>query len=234
LLGRFRLGKSAMACGASNRLGSRLRKRQRLLLFLFYSWIVIVTLRLADIMIFSQEKILKDLAKTQNVELIKPALRGTIYSQNGKRLAWSESDFRLKWLIPKDLVQRKIELEKFYNLLEVHLLEIEEGQKVIYYPLSEENLSAALKLVKQFNSFSIKEHHNRLTAEQPSWLGRVENGQGVSGVEKRYNAVLAGQDGIYNYTKRRNKINYQTWSQKQKMKPGQDIIVDENGNRVMK
>lgn len=224
-----------MACGENKKLGHFLRKRQRLLLFFFYCWIVIVILRLADIMIFSQERILKDLAKTQNVELVKPARRGTIYLSDGKRLAWSESCFQLNWHIPADLVQQKLELERVYNLLGVNLLEIKSGEKtVLCYELGSDNLSKALKLVKAFTSFSIKAYFKRVSLDQFDWLGLVENGQGTSGVEKRYNDLLSGRSGIYNYTKRRKKINYQTWNERQKMIPGRDIIVDQKGHLIQK
>ena len=224
-----------MACGESKQLGSFLRKRQRLLLFFFYCWIMISILRLADIMIFSQEKILKDLAKTENVELVKPAQRGAIYSQQGTRLAWSEACFELSWRVPVDLVQKKLELERVYNLLNINLLEIEQDEKtVLCYELGTENIVKALTLVKDFDSFSIKEYFKRICVAQVDIVGLVENEQGISGVEMRYDKMLAGQDGIYNYTKRRHKINYQTWNEKQKMIPGVDIIVDEKGKRIRK
>ena len=224
-----------MACGESKSLGQFFRKRQRLLLFFFYCWILLVILRLADIMVFSQEKILKDLAKTENVELVKPALRGSIFSKEGQRLAWSESCFQLNWRVPEDLVQQKLELERVYNLLGNNLLEITSGEKtVLCYELGSENLSAALRLVKQFDSFSIKEYYKRMSSDQFNWLGRVEDGLGISGVEKRYNELLSGRNGIYNYTKRRHKINYQTWNERQKMVRGHDIYVDKKGTLIQK
>jgi cell division protein FtsI/penicillin-binding protein 2 len=223
----------AMACGESRNLSFFFRRRQRLLLFFFYSWIVIVLLRLSDIMVFSREKILRDLSMSQNVEVVKPALRGSIYLESGELLAWSEPCFQLLWWVPSDLVEQRLQLEKIYNLLDVKLLEFEAGQvSVVCYELDGNELSAALELVKGFDSFSIKEYYKRMSSCKFDWLGTVENGHGISGVEKKYDAFLSGKNGVYHYATRRQKINYQTWNESQKLIPGQDLVVDRFGQWV--
>jgi cell division protein FtsI/penicillin-binding protein 2 len=223
-----------MVCGENSHLGVFCRRRQRVLLFFFYSWIVVVLLRLSDIMVFSRGRILRDLSKSQDVDLVKPALRGSIYLESGERLAWSEPCFQLRWRVPVDLVKRKLELEKVYDLLGVKLVDFVPGKlTVVCYELDEKDLVTALKLVRGFDSFSITECYKRVSSGKFDWIGTVKDEHGVSGVEKRYDAFLSGKDGVYHYSERHKRINYQTWNESQKLVPGHNLVVDRHGNRIV-
>ncbi len=224
-----------MACGENKSLGLVRRKRQLLILFLFFTWIIILTFRLGDIMIFSREEILKNLSITTPKILEKPATRGTIFSTTGEKMAWSETFFKLVWQVPINEKEVSKQLKLLPPIIKTLPAELTKGELIVLCSdLKKGQLSQALELVGTTKSFTVKSYSRRFNNGEITRIGIVKNNMGLSGLEKKYNTILAGKKGIYSYIMKNKSVNHHSWNEIQTLENGQDIIIDKNNFRKIK
>ena len=219
-------------------MNSFFRKRVNLLVLVFVSWGGLIIFRLYQTMISDREAYLQDFhANSWRIGTI-PALRGRILDKNGNPLAWSIRYFSLSYDIPEDdeqFVQDITALNTVltgYRHLTVRSLY---GRSVILKKgLSPGEILRLRPLVHSNNRFQIKSSFRREYANRAkellSVIGRTQIVQnvevGVSGLERKYNFRLTGQNGKYRVMvdKDNNWISA-TWGEIQAPVPGFDVYV---------
>ncbi|MCH2206451.1 MAG: hypothetical protein MK132_11335 [Lentisphaerales bacterium] len=170
------------------------------------------------------------------------ALRGRILSADGKVLV--ESNRQLKLILSHRIQSHQLSaylaiLEKEIGLkrrdLMIKISRMSQSENVVLH----ENLSLdqMKKFVKVFGvnrdlfikmSFSRK----KMVKDRKNMIGEVQlvdgNYVGVSGLEKKYNQQLRGQDLVYEtLVDKRGDVILKTFNEIQKLQTGQDIFLKE-------
>lgn len=154
-----------------------------------------------------------------------PALRGTIFDSDGKKLAWSEKHYDLIFLGTITDNER----EELQEILAPRTISESPEIGDVVPSLAPAELMALENLLKNTPSLHIKSRLERVTVNDPAVkekLGTLANGKGISGWEKEYDSILSGKDGsFYVSCDRQGRWLKNTGTIKNMPIPGRDVRV---------
>jgi len=195
----------------------------------------VILYRVCDLGGFHRDRYLSHCLQAISHEGTFTPIRGKICDKNGIKLAWSERFFDL--YLANDLPQN-ITMEEALQLAEESVhgtllrpIQTEFGillkQKI---PVKE--VASLQNFLRRYPFFQVKQRIERLQISDPrarSILGTVRDGHGVSGLEKKYDALLAGTPGQYTVLLDRNHRKIpQTLKLKKAPVSGTDLFLDVN------
>ena len=175
-------------------------------LFVFYAillWSGMLVLQLSNHMLLSGPARLQKMQESALQRKLIPGRRGTIYDHNGRKLAWTELVFDLRWTVPENQERRQRELAEFARIsFLTDRLPLPEamipGQEII---LCEELTAAQTKeLAVKGIRFGAKFQRHHDAAAIDLNLGNVKLNQGIeigiSGLEQEYDYLLQANYGV--------------------------------------
>lgn len=177
--------------------------------------------------------------KAAREEGILSAIRGRIFSADGKLLAWSVRRYDLVWKQIKHPILPEREQELRRALKEILSADITivppQPGAVIKYDLTINELEAADKLAQEYKELDVHLRWERCFDKPSGELGEVrqEKGQeiGISGYEAQYDAQLRGTPGVYSVMlDRRGRWIDSTFRIKQQPQNGQDVYLEKQIN----
>jgi cell division protein FtsI/penicillin-binding protein 2 len=166
-------------------------------------WGGALVLQLANHMLVSGPARLQKMQENALQRKLIPGRRGTIYDHNGRKLAWTELAFDLRWTIPENQERRQRELAEFSRIsfLADRLPkpgEMMPGQEIV---LGEDLTAAqATELASRGIRFAavFQRHHD--PAATGLKLGNVKQSKGIeigiSGLEQEYDYLLQANYGV--------------------------------------
>ncbi len=218
-----------------------IRGRTTALLFVFVLWGVVVTVRLAQCMIFQRSRILPGLMASAVSRGVIPARRGRLLDRDGRTLAWSTRQFFLSWRIPagkKDAARAWHKLAEWREYFDagwsqtviltrtgtVCELARNLDPKAVISLKKAENTVDGLRVRSRFV------RHRHPAPRIRRILGRVvvRDGMeiGVSGAEKDHDALLSGVPGQYTImVDRHGNWLPETWRSLRDVRPGYDVSL---------
>ena len=216
------------------------RRRATGLLLAFAVWAAIVTWRLAQVMIVERRQYLAEMAHESIFEATIPALRGRILDRSGRPLAWSTRHLALSWHVPQDeksalaawqVLTREFDLSQAWsraNPADLGGLDI-----TLTADASPDETEAIYRLRDEVRGLHVRAYfvrHYREPAGHAMQLGHVQLIDGVevgmSGAEKRHDALLRGRPGMYRVMRdRHGSWLPETWDKALELRPGYDVYL---------
>ena len=184
----------------------QMHRRTVWLIFGLAAWALVISAFLANFCIIDRNTYREESRKLAWRTGIYPALRGQIISENGTPLAWCEKKYTLV-LVRMLALSKNDDLVRELNLIypsPYPVLTQVQIPHTLCTGLNPEQVEKAIELQKRFPEVQIQSQVARIVRDIPalramvgevSWSGgRMV---GVSGLEKEYDHMLAGKDGIY-------------------------------------
>ena len=218
----------------------RPRGRIFILLVALTLWALVVLVRLTQLTLFPDERVLAAIQKDSWVEGEIPAPRGCILDRNGYPLAWSSRHFLLRWRAPQDRVQAAEELAILSRILGGNLPvaaaqspDKATGSLLLKRDLSPCELDKLAQLREAMPRLAIQSYTVRHRCVQPEVQQRigtvalVDNREtGVSGEEKFNDEMLSGRPGRFRVMiDKDGKWVTQTWQKTMDILPGYDVYL---------
>ncbi len=206
------------------------------LLWCIVIWAVLATCWLFYYSVFARQKYIELGNKIAIRHGTYYAGRGRILDKNDRVLAWSEKYFDLYLLgLEDDPNIRNMTLRKVTEILpDAALTRIKDAVFIMKREIAPDKILALEPLLTKFPELKILPRIERKVvdyAEVRNYIGRVEakngNQHGISGIEQKYDSILAGVSGIYEVMLDRHKNWVKgTWLLKRKAAPGNDVKLD--------
>ena len=204
-----------------------MEKRTRVVFFFFLAWFAIITLRLGYLAsgMSGKYRISSEMVSGRSYPL--PALRGTIFSSDNRKLAWSEKHYDL--VLVSTITQN--ERESLQNILRSRSISLHPEIGYTIESLSFDELAALEKTVRNTPALHIKSRMLRVAVNDAviqEKIGRIDpaSGKALSGWELEYDAVLRGTDGSFHVTRdRKGRWLPNTGSIKVMPLPGRNVHV---------
>ena len=201
--------------------------RTRILFFFLLAWLAVIMLRMAYLGsgMSGRYRIASETVAGRTYLL--PALRGSIYDAENRKLAWSEKHYDL-------VIQGTItseEADELRSILGKRDVPDDMAIGFVIASLNSDELMSVEKLVRSTPGLHINSRLERVYINIPEIREKIgsvnpESGRGVSGWEKEYDAVLAGKNGsFYVVRDRKGRWLKDTGTIKVMPMPGRDVHV---------
>lgn len=212
------------------------KKRVSLLLILFGVWAVCAAGRLFYFSVLAREKYVNESNRLAWRAGTLPVVRGKILTADNIPLAWSEYQVRVRLkLFPTDSGRREaifafiqkhfgrsLTGEEKLPLTLVQMADMEQFQKLHKLARPYYELNCSIVMIR-------KRHPDKSLDGVIGYCRRREDGMliGVSGLEKKYDKELCGQQGLFHVMLNRyGRFVKETMRIKREAIPGKDIKLD--------
>ena len=200
----------------------------RKLFFIFLVWMVVILLRMVWLAgDFSNWRRI-EIEATASRTGVLPALRGTIFDGNGRKLAWSEKYYDLHFtgrVFPE-------EIDTLKTLLPLRTIPENIPNDFVITKLAPDEMLALDRIVKKIPALQITSRVERVRvddAKAREQLGEIDpaTGKPLSGWEKEFDRELSGNNGTFRVLldRKGNWIDG-TWEIREMPEKGRDIRVN--------
>lgn len=215
----------------------KIRNRTFILLFLLFLWLGVIVLRLVELQVVNHTRFKAEvLRQNHDVEAILPQ-RGTIFDRSGEILARSLPRPSIFYYPPKDesLESHRKKINKLRRILGLSTRNlnsiysrIKNGKSFIWIKRKVEPEVAARVKELNLSGIHFDEENKRfypMGKRAAQLIGRVNiDDRGQSGIEYKYHAVLAGEEGKRLILKDAKHREYR-FEILQEPEPGKDLIL---------
>ena len=212
--------------------------RVTILLAFFLFWSFAIVVRLTQFMIFQRDRLITEMEQDASFEGVIPAMRGSLVDADGDLLSWSSRHFTLSWAADHAPATAPTILKALRNAG----LEFVSGSDTVggtagpplnWPNIDPETALALTPTVRRYKSLTLKAYFVRHTVADPALRDMIGdtalvNGVevGISGAEKKHDALLRGRAGMYRVMldKNGNWIS-DTWEQTRSMRAGYTVYL---------